>query len=180
MKKHRSIKSHICGRMYVIADKLPSSLSRFGKLYKTLRNRIAKGFIASCGNNVNLEPHIRFNLALQIGDYSGIGEHSEVYSDVRIGKYVMMGTGVKIYSKNHAFSRTDIPMCKQGFQTVKPVIIEDDVWIGGGVIILPGVHVHTGAILGAGAVVTKDVPPYAIVGGNPAKVIRFRKEDGAM
>ena len=96
MRKHRSIKSHLCGVLYTIADKLPSSQSRFGRFYKALRNRIAKGFIASCGNHVNLEPHIIFNLALQIGDYSGIGEHSEVYGDVRIGKYVMMGTGVKI------------------------------------------------------------------------------------
>ena len=89
----------------------------------------------------------------------------------------MMGTGVKIYSRNHQFSNINIPMCKQGFQPVNPVIIEDDVWIGGSVIILPGVHVSKGAILGAGAVVTKDVPAYVIVGGNPAKVIKYRTDN---
>ena len=178
MKKHRGLRSHICSRLYIIANRLPGSLSKHGSVFKKLREMIAKGFIAYCGNNVNLEPHIRFDLALQIDDYSGIGEHSELYGDIKIGKYVMMGTGVKIYSRNHAFSNTTIPMCRQGFQSVRQVIIEDDVWIGGNAIILPGVHVHTGAILGAGAVVTKDVPPYAIVGGNPARVIRFRKEDG--
>lgn len=57
-----------------------------------------------------------------------------------------------------------------------PIIIENDVWIGHNVIILPGVKIHNGAIVGAGAVVTKDIPPYAIVGGVPAKVIRYRFE----
>jgi maltose O-acetyltransferase len=66
-------------------------------------------------------------------------------------------------------------MCEQGFYEEKPVVI-DDVWIGGHVIILPGVHIGKGAIVGAGAVVTKDVPEYAIVGGSPAKVIKYRKE----
>ena len=176
MKKHRSLRSHICSRLYIIANRLPGSLSKHGSFFKKLREIIAKGFVKYCGNNVNLEPHIRFDLALQIDDYSGIGEYSELYGDINIGKYVMMGTGVKIYSRNHQFSNTDIPMCKQGFQPVKPVIIEDDVWIGGSVIILPGVHVSKGAILGAGAVVTKDVPEYAIVGGNPAKVIKYRTD----
>lgn len=77
---------------------------------------------------------------------------------------------------NNAFSRTDVPMNQQGFQEEQPVII-DDVWIGGHVIILPGVHIHRGAIIGAGAVVTKDVPEWAIVGGNPARIIGIRSGD---
>ena len=86
-----------------------------------------------------------------------------------------MGPECIIYTRNHAFSRTDIPMREQGFSEEKPVYIGDDVWIGGRVTILPGVHIGKGAIVGAGAVVTKDVPEYSIVGGNPAKIIRFRK-----
>lgn len=85
-----------------------------------------------------------------------------------------MGPECIIYARNHAHERIDIPMIDQGFENEKPVTIEDDVWIGGRVTILPGVTVHQGAILGAGSVVTKDVPPYAIVGGNPAEIIRFR------
>lgn len=121
MRKHRTIKSHLCGGLYLFADKLPSSVSRFGPVYKSLRNRIAKGFIASCGNHVNLELHIKFNLALQIGDYSGIGEHSEAYGDVRIGKYVMMGTWEKytLEITNSQYRYTNVqarlPACQTGY-----------------------------------------------------------------
>ena len=79
-----------------------------------------------------------------------------------------------MYSRNHAFDRCDVPMREQGYGPEKTIIIGDDVWIGGHVIILPGVNIGNGAIVGAGAVVTRDVPEYAVVGGNPAKVIRFR------
>ena len=92
---------------------------------------------------------------------------------MRIGDDVMMGPNVSIYTRNHAFERTDVPMNTQGVSDEKIVVIENDVWIGANSIILPGVTVSKGAIIGAGAVVTKDVPEYAIVGGNPAKVIKF-------
>lgn len=177
MKKHRSIKSHLAELTYnLIGKHLPSSLARFGKMYKRIRAGLARVYIAHCGSNVNIEPHVVFNHALSIGDNSGIGEHSEIYGDVRIGNDVMMGTNCIIYTRNHAFDRIDIPMRQQGFNEVKPVIISNDVWIGGRVTILPGVHVGEGAVIGAGAVVTKNVPPYAIVAGNPASIIKYRKE----
>ena len=70
----------------------------------------------------------------------------------------------------------DIPITAQG-HVPSFVRIEDDVWIGARVVILPGVTVHTGAVIGAGAVVGKDVPPYAVVVGVPARVIRYRNEE---
>ena len=57
---------------------------------------------------------------------------------------------------------------------MKPVTIEDNVWIGGKSIILPGITIHEGAVIGMGAVVTKDVPKGAVVGGNPAKILKYR------
>ena len=177
MKEHRSIKSHLAEWTFNhVANKLPSSLARFVKVYKTFRAKCARVYITKCGENVNIEPHVIFNHALSIDDNSGIGEFSEIYGDVRIGKDVMMGTNCIIYTRNHAFEQVDIPMRKQGFSEVKPVIIDDDVWIGGRVTILPGVHIGRGAVIGAAAVVTKDVPKYAVVAGNPAKVLKFRKD----
>ncbi|MBQ1412352.1 MAG: transferase, partial [Clostridia bacterium] len=98
-----------------------------------------------------------------------------LHGKVIIGKNVMMGSDCVIYVRNHRFDRTDIPMMKQGFTEEEPVIIEDDVWIGGRVSILPGVRIGTGAVIAAGAVVTKDVESYSVVGGNPARVIKKRK-----
>lgn len=175
MKKHRSVKSHICHFLFVhFAVKMPSSLARHGDFFKKIRAALARGFVEFVGQNVNIEPNCSFNYALKIGDNSGIGEKSELYGDITIGKDVMMGTGCIIYTRNHKFDSLDVPMRKQGFDEVKPVVIGDDVWIGGRVTILPGVHIGNGAVIGAGSVVTKDVPDFAVVGGNPAKVIKYR------
>ena len=87
----------------------------------------------------------------------------------------MMGPEVVIYTQNHRYDRFDVPMGKQGHMPVEPVIIGNDVWIGRRVMIMPGCHIGDGVIIGAGAVVTKDVAPYSIVGGVPAKVIGSRK-----
>lgn len=85
----------------------------------------------------------------------------------------MMAPEVVIITRSHGHERVDIPMRKQGYFD-SPVYIEDDVWIGTRAIILPGVRVGTGSIVGCGAVVSRDVEPFSIVGGIPAKLIRKR------
>lgn len=87
-----------------------------------------------------------------------------------------MGPDVLIITQNHRFDQLDLPMWRQGFSPSEPVIIGNDVWVGTRAIILPGVTISKGAIIGAGAVVTKDVPEYAIVGGNPARLIKYRTD----
>jgi maltose O-acetyltransferase len=86
----------------------------------------------------------------------------------------MMGPEVVIYSQSHKYDRTDIPMCEQGFSEYKEVVIGDDVWIGRRAIIMPGVHIGKGCIIGAGAVVTKDIPDYSVAAGVPARVVKSR------
>lgn len=93
-----------------------------------------------------------------------------------IGNDVMMGPYCTMMTYSHNHDRLDIPMNQQGFEPERVKYIGDDVWIGRNVTILPGANVGSHCIIGAGAVVTKDVPDYAIVGGVPAKVIRFRNE----
>ena len=87
----------------------------------------------------------------------------------------MVGPGVYIYTQNHKSDRTDITMDQQGFAEEKPVKIGNDVWIGARVTILPGVEIGDGCIIGASAVVTKSIPPYSVVAGNPAVVKKNRK-----
>lgn len=124
---------------------------------------------------MNIEKGAVFSSSVELGDYSGIGVRAQIGGRTIIGKHVMMGPDVNIYVRNHMFNRTDIPMDQQGYSDDRPVIIGDDVWIGARVIILPGVHIGTGSVIGAGAVVTKDVPDYAVVGGNPAHILKMRK-----
>lgn len=99
-----------------------------------------------------------------------------MHGPLHIGKNVMMGPDVTILTHTHNIERTDIPMGQQGMR-VAEVVIGNDVWIGMRVIIMPGVKVGDGVVIGAGAVVTKDVPDFAIVGGVPAKVIRYRNSN---
>ncbi|OBZ83541.1 putative maltose O-acetyltransferase [Choanephora cucurbitarum] len=88
---------------------------------------------------------------------------------VKIGDNVFMGPGVHIYTVNHPL---DPAIRKQYYEIGKDVVIKDDVWIGGGAIILPGVTIGKGTTIGAGAVVTKSMPPYVLAAGNPCKVIK--------
>lgn len=160
---------------YKIGIHLPISYGRFGIFSQKFRAFCAKRFLIHVGSNVNIEHGAMITSLMTIGDNSGVGINAKMHGRVTIGRNVMMGPDCIIYTKNHAFSDTSVPMCEQGFQEEKPVTIADDVWIGGRVIILPGVNIGEGAIVGAGAVVTKNVPPYAIVGGNPARVLKLRK-----
>ena len=173
----RKIKIAIGRIMYdYVAKHLPISYNFFGGVGKCLRRLCGKLILSRCGKNVNIERGAVFSSKVTLGDNSGIGINASLSGKVLIGDNVMMGPCCTFYSRNHAFDRLDIPMCEQGYQDEKPIIIGDDVWIGGHVIVLPGVHVGNGAILAAGAVVTKDVPEYAIVGGNPARVIKYRNQ----
>lgn len=171
----RQIKLLIGRILYLFASRLPDSFYRINIGQKRLRGFCAKMILEKCGKNVNIETGAVFSPSVELGDNSGIGIRARVNGKVIIGKDVMMGPEVCIYTKNHAFDRTDIPMNLQGVTAEKPVIIGDDVWIGARVIILPGVHIGTGAVIGAGSVVTKDVPDYAVIGGNPARILKMRK-----
>ena len=173
------MKKYICYILYLtLGQWLPKSSAKLGPLKVgggRIRALLAKGFISSCGKNVNIDKNATINSHIFIGNNSGIGENARIQGELHIGNNVMMGADCIIYTKNHAFSNTDTPMMYQGYLETKPVYIGDDVWIGGRVIILPGRRIGKGAIIGAGSVVVKDVPDYAIVGGNPAAVLKYRK-----
>ena len=142
---------------------------------KKCRVFFAKRVLAECGNDINIERNASFGPLVKIGDRSGIGINCELYGPVTIGKNVMMGPEVVVYTSSHRHDRTDLPMMDQGSDTVRPVTIGDDVWIGRRAMIMPGVTIGNGVIIGAGAVVTKDIPDYAIAAGVPAKVVKGRR-----
>lgn len=95
---------------------------------------------------------------------------------VSIGNYTQIGEQVFIVTTNHNYENADkIPYDHKTIH--RPVIIDDFVWVGGRCTILSGVHIEEGAIIGAGSVVTKSIPKYAIVAGNPAKIIGWRNKE---
>lgn len=171
-----SFKRKIGGLLYYsIAKHLPRSYSGFKIGQTGLRRFCGKLMLAHCGKKVNIEHNALFSPKVSLGDYSGIGVNAKIYGACVIGTHVMMGEDCTIITRNHKFDRTDIPMMEQGFEEEKPVHIGNDVWIGDRVTIMPGVHIGDGCVIGAGAVVTRDIPPYSIAAGVPAKVLRSRK-----
>ncbi len=133
---------------------------------------------AKLGRHVTiLEGAHIINLAgLQIGDRSGIGYECfiEATGPVKIGCWVRMGPRVSMFTTNHNFNKKDTLVKQQGY-SVGAIEIGDDVWLGANATIVSNVRVGQGAVIGAGSMVVKDVPDYAIVAGNPAKVIRYRE-----
>lgn len=113
---------------------------------------------------------------LEMGDHSNIGPYSFIGCSgfIKIGSGVMMGPRVTLLAENHNFEDASRPMKEQGVSR-SFITIEDDCWLGAGCMITAGVTIGKGSIIAAGAVVTKDVEPYSIVGGVPAKLIRRRK-----
>ena len=94
-------------------------------------------------------------------------------AEIVFGSYFHSGQNITIITDNHNYD-SDISIPYDKVRILKPVTIKDFVWLGHGVIIMGGVTIGEGAIVAAGAVVTKSIPDYAIVGGNPAKIIKYR------
>jgi acetyltransferase-like isoleucine patch superfamily enzyme len=115
----------------------------------------------SLGNRVVIRPG-----CMLFADPRNIGASIVIENDV------MLGSGVHIYVHNHRFDDPSMPVIDQGYHQSKPVLLEQGSWIGAGAIILPGVTIGRNAVVGAGSVVTRDVPACTVAAGNPAKVLR--------
>lgn len=117
-------------------------------------------FLCDYGCNIHVGDHFFANFNLTILDEA----------EVRIGAHAFIGPNVSIYTACHPLEAT---MRNTGVEWAEPVIIGDNVWIGGSTTILPGVTIGNNVVIGAGSVVTKDIPDNAVAVGNPARVIRY-------
>lgn len=136
---------------------------------------------AKIGKGTKIRPTVILREAenIIIGNYCGFNHNTILNGGKKnakliIGNYVRVGPNVCMYTSNHNIENTGVPIVDQGYKE-NDVVIEDDVWIGANSVILPGVHIGKGVVIGAGSVVTKDLPPNSICGGVPAKFIKFRK-----
>ena len=134
-----------------ISDNIGDLISVFQGVYLLYPENL------TIGSNVSIQPNC----------------YIDAEGSIIIGNDVSIAHGATVLSTTHNFERKDLPIKEQGI-TMKKTIIEDDVWIGAKATIIAGVHINSGAIIGAGAVVTHDVGENEIVGGVPAKVLRKR------
>lgn len=200
MKKNFGrIISELSSWLFFIARWFPGSTG------VAIRYLLYKNCLRKCGKKINITMgcYIRDCKNISIGDNVNMGLNSQVYASgegyerieignnvgwnsnvminadcggqITIGNNVLIGPNCVLRASNHAFSDISIPMKLQGHKPGK-IILEEDVWLGANVVVLPDVRIKKGSVVAAGAVVTKDVEPYSIVGGVPAKIISQRKQ----
>ncbi len=145
-----------------------------GEVGCALRNRLY-GYNCSPDVRVLSNVIIYYPSRLTIGRGTGIACSCQLNAggELHIGEDVLIGPGTMIWTQNHVYRSGDSPIRFQGTERAK-VTIEDDVWIGAGAIIVPGVTVSQGTVVAAGAVVTKTTEPYSVVAGSPAREIGQR------
>lgn len=136
---------------------------------------------AKCGENVVIVSGFEANRPDRIflGSHIYIGPYAKFNSvgGIRIQSGVIIGPYCHIYTANHKYDGDIKTLPFDEREYLKPVEIQKYVWIGGDVIILPGVTIGEGSVIGAGSIVTKDIPPLAIAVGSPAKVIKYRNKE---
>ncbi|WP_308990368.1 DapH/DapD/GlmU-related protein [Mariniflexile litorale] len=160
---------------YLLAFNLPSYWFPGGFIYNGLRIFILKKFI-KIGKHSKIQKKVYVGSGnnVQIGNNCQINEFVRL-DNVSIGNNVMIAREVVFLGKTHNSDSKGMPMSEQGFSDHFYSEVGDDVWIGLRTIVLPGLSIGKGAIVGAGSVVTKNIPPYTVWGGVPAKFIKNRK-----
>lgn len=151
-------------------DFIPINLSIYGRRW------IGKRIFKNLGSNAVFRDHNIFadGRNVEIGDNFLSGRYNYFGGGpITIGNDVMMANFIIIETTNHVISDISTPIRLQDV-TKSPVEIDNDVWIGNRVVILPGVKIGKGSVLASGSVVTEDIEPYSIVGGVPARLIRKR------
>ena len=154
------------------ADELVRQFNALPLIKQKEQTEILQQLFGTVGKNPSVAHgfHCDFGCHIHVGDNFYAGYHCTMldYAEIRIGHNCLIGPNVGIYTTYHNIN----PTHRHQSGKAKPIVIGNDVWIGGHSCILPGVTIGDGVIVGAGSVVTKDVPPFTIVAGNPAKVVR--------
>jgi acetyltransferase-like isoleucine patch superfamily enzyme len=152
--------------------------NRFKEFLKSIRMGILlstkyRGVIAGKGFHVGKNVIIRGNNFV-VGDYVFIGQNSEIAPSVKVGNYTMISSYVAIIGSDHIYDKPGVAIRFSGRPVSIQTYIGDDVLIGHGVVIMRGVTIGNGAVIAAGSIVTKDVLPYEVVAGIPAKFVKLR------
>ncbi|WP_234985831.1 sugar O-acetyltransferase [Demequina sp. NBRC 110051] len=135
--------------------------------------QMLEDLLGACGPGLDFRPPIYFEYKerVRMGSNVFINANLMIVGSgiVTIGDHALIGPDARFYTVNHAF---DVETRREGWERAFPITLEDDVWLGGSVVLCPGVTIGCGSVVAAGAVVTKDVPAGVVVAGNPARVVR--------
>lgn len=175
-KQKWTVKKIMCYAVYrIVAKHLPRNVPVAGQWFHKIRSLLCRPLFKESAKIIGVGRGADFDSGCNIimKDHANIGDYASLkgpYGKIIIGQHVMMGTHCTIIAQNHRY-------LDEGFDEFegKDVVIDDFAWIGDKVIILPGVRIGKHAIIGAGAVVPKNIPDYAIAAGNPATVKKYRK-----
>lgn len=141
------------------------------KKHKITRSLLKNGLELHVPFSITDISHLRFTPPVYIGPDAWL----ELRGVLHVGSGTIIGPRLKVHTSNHYYEGTMLPYDDR--YIVEDVYIGDNVWIGSDVSLMPGIHIGEGAIVGACACVTRDVPPFAIVGGCPARIIKYRDEE---
>lgn len=140
---------------------------------EALRRQLLKQWLPNSGKHLFIEPPFFCDYGYNIKTGAKVFFNFNCVvldvAEVRIGNNVFFGPAVQIYTVNHPL---DAKKRNTLIEQALPVVIEDDVWIGGGALILPGVTIGKGSVIAAGSVVTRDIPPGVVAAGNPCRIIK--------
>jgi maltose O-acetyltransferase len=152
---------------------LCTELNKMGKATPELRAAVLRKLLGACGANPWIESPFNcdYGYQIELGDHVFINFNCTILDcmKVKIGSRVLIGPNVQIYSATHP---TDYKLRAQGLESAAPITIGSDVWIGGGVILCPGVSIGERSVIGAGSVVTRSIESDVVAVGNPCKVIK--------
>lgn len=164
---------------YCVISKLPHS-----RLFPPI-NRFRCWYLGRVMNVMSLEkPNAKFQnnvylgscINLSIGYGCHINENVFIQA-AKIGNYVLLAPNVSLLGNSHVHSDVSLPIVSQGETDIEPVVVCDGAWLGRNVIVMPGIKIGENAIVGAGAVVTNDIPDYAVAVGVPARIVKYRNEN---
>lgn len=146
-----------------------------------IKRRRLKDKLKYCGQKVYIDAStvMKYPENIMIGDFVHIQPGCKLFGggEIEIGRGTIIAHDVQVLSQNHLYDAADLKYLPYDERVInKPVHIGEYVWIGARVLIVPGVSIGDGAVIAAGAIVTRDVPKCAVVGGNPARIIKYRDE----
>ncbi len=172
-RNRHSVKSKVLRVIWNVVWLLLFRTTPRGTIFRAWRVFLLRGFGATLGEGCYILPTCKIwqPWRLEMGDYSWLSQNVDCYAvdQIKIGKQSIVSQDAFLCTASHDITSPIMEL------TTKPIVIEDQVWVCARAIVMPGVTLHEGCVVAAGAVVTKDVPAWTVVGGNPARVIGTRR-----